>query len=137
MINIIKYKKFMNIIVPTSHQRVLQLAIALNYGNGTVVVDEGLIGVLQANDIPFEVDRLVRKPHVQINFEEHPKTHVLQNNDNCICVICQSVFQRGDEIVSLSDCKHNFHTHCLSNWVQYKGTCPVCNAAITTKNRHQ
>ncbi|KAA6353942.1 MAG: hypothetical protein EZS28_050531, partial [Streblomastix strix] len=41
------------------------------------------------------------------------------------CVICQTEFQDGDEILALN-CLHKFHPACITPWILQKHTCPIC-----------
>ena len=45
------------------------------------------------------------------------------------CPICCSNFT-DNEIVSITSCKHYFHTNCLVEWGHYNTACPVCRTNI-------
>eukprot|EP00262_Sarcandra_glabra_P019264 TRINITY_DN7200_c1_g1_i1.p1 TRINITY_DN7200_c1_g1~~TRINITY_DN7200_c1_g1_i1.p1 ORF type:complete len:290 (+),score=18.64 TRINITY_DN7200_c1_g1_i1:119-988(+) len=45
------------------------------------------------------------------------------------CCICLESFQEGDGLICLP-CGHRFHPYCLDPWVQTRGDCPYCRAAI-------
>jgi hypothetical protein len=47
------------------------------------------------------------------------------------CTICVSKYQIGENVTELN-CKHIFHTECISEWVKYKSECPVCRQSIDT-----
>ena len=49
--------------------------------------------------------------------------------ENKICSICFEKFYYNQN-VNLLDCKHIFHTKCLSEWYKYKQECPVCRKNI-------
>jgi len=42
------------------------------------------------------------------------------------CAICLEQFQKGDVAKVMSCQKHTFHAHCLDQWLNVKGTCPLC-----------
>jgi len=42
-----------------------------------------------------------------------------------ICTICQDVFSKGDQSISLP-CKHMYHKDCIFPWLQTRNTCPTC-----------
>lgn len=41
------------------------------------------------------------------------------------CCICREDYKEGEEIVTL-DCKHDFHTPCIKEWLMNKNLCPIC-----------
>ncbi|CAA2991569.1 E3 ubiquitin- ligase MBR2-like [Olea europaea subsp. europaea] len=41
------------------------------------------------------------------------------------CCICQEDYIAGDDI-GILDCKHEFHTKCVKQWLMLKNLCPVC-----------
>ena len=45
------------------------------------------------------------------------------------CPICCGNFT-NDENVSITSCKHYFHTNCLVEWGHYNAACPVCRSDI-------
>ena len=46
------------------------------------------------------------------------------------CLICLEYFQ-VDEIVTIINCNHKYHTHCLYTWFEKKQTCPICDKILT------
>ncbi|GJN15125.1 hypothetical protein PR202_gb02016 [Eleusine coracana subsp. coracana] len=46
------------------------------------------------------------------------------------CSICQEEFEAGEEIGKLS-CGHNYHVHCIKQWLSRKNSCPVCKTAVS------
>ena len=46
------------------------------------------------------------------------------------CIICLEVFQK-DEIVTIINCNHKYHTHCLYTWFEKKKACPICDKILT------
>jgi hypothetical protein len=45
------------------------------------------------------------------------------------CSVCQEDFA-STSVVSAVDCKHVFHTACISEWVKHKAECPNCKSSI-------
>jgi len=45
------------------------------------------------------------------------------------CPICCTNFT-NNENVSITSCKHYFHTNCLTEWGHYNTACPVCRTNI-------
>ncbi|KAL8156207.1 hypothetical protein AgCh_001338 [Apium graveolens] len=41
------------------------------------------------------------------------------------CCICQEEYVVGESIGTL-DCGHDFHSHCIKQWLRQKNTCPIC-----------
>ncbi|KAK7321684.1 hypothetical protein VNO77_32548 [Canavalia gladiata] len=41
------------------------------------------------------------------------------------CCVCQEEYNDGDDIGSL-DCGHEYHTHCIKQWLMHKNLCPIC-----------
>lgn len=41
------------------------------------------------------------------------------------CCICQEEYVVGERIGTL-DCGHDFHSHCIRQWLRQKNTCPIC-----------
>ncbi|KAK8533790.1 hypothetical protein V6N13_028527 [Hibiscus sabdariffa] len=47
------------------------------------------------------------------------------------CVVCLSEFQDDETLLLLPKCSHVFHHHCISAWLAFHVTCPVCRAELT------
>ncbi|KAL1544289.1 RING-type E3 ubiquitin transferase [Salvia divinorum] len=48
------------------------------------------------------------------------------------CCICQEDYVAGDDI-GILDCRHEFHTSCIKQWLILKNICPICkNTALGT-----
>lgn len=47
----------------------------------------------------------------------------------CICTV--SVAENSALPWTSLNCGHKFHAACVTNWMQYKQTCPLCRASIT------
>jgi hypothetical protein len=50
------------------------------------------------------------------------KTFTVTNDMECECAICM---ETGGNFAQL-DCKHKFHTDCISTWLVQSVTCPCC-----------
>jgi len=64
-----------------------------------------------------------------ITISEH---HV--NNPNSIsssCPICHDNFKLGEEASQL-ECGHVYHRSCISTWLAFGDTCPVCRSEMST-----
>ncbi|KAJ8762792.1 hypothetical protein K2173_022921 [Erythroxylum novogranatense] len=46
------------------------------------------------------------------------------------CVICQVEYEEGEPLANLP-CDHPYHFECISNWLQIKKLCPICNNEVT------
>ena len=53
------------------------------------------------------------------------------------CTICLEVFNNGEKVQIMPICKHIFHEHCCSKWLDFKFTCPNCNLPIDFRERQQ
>lgn len=52
-----------------------------------------------------------------------------------VCPICLSNFQKSDVLVESDKCRHIFHVDCISEWLSNDHVdCPVCRVQITTKD---
>jgi len=51
-----------------------------------------------------------------------------------ICSICLQDIEYRKRYYQL-ECKHFFHTKCLSEWVKYKKECPGCRHSIRTRTK--
>jgi len=49
-----------------------------------------------------------------------------------LCSVC--IEPIGSETTTLNICKHQFCTSCISNWVPYKPTCPMCRKEVTSND---
>jgi len=47
----------------------------------------------------------------------------------CSCPVCLEEFKDFEDI-STTHCEHAFHTHCLSQCLETRKTCPMCNQAV-------
>merc|ERR1712232_390021 len=45
------------------------------------------------------------------------------------CCVCREDFQEKDEQRTLP-CFHRFHRHCVDQWLERSGTCPICKHRV-------
>ncbi|KAL2480049.1 RING-H2 finger protein ATL52 [Abeliophyllum distichum] len=50
--------------------------------------------------------------------------------DDFECSVCLSVFEEGEEIRQLPNCKHCFHAPCIDMWLYSHLDCPLCRSAV-------
>ena len=62
-----------------------------------------------------------------INQLHAPVFNEIECLDNSMCVICLTNMKLKVEL----KCSHSYHKGCISSWVQYKQTCPMCRDQIT------
>ncbi|XVF64519.1 hypothetical protein PTKIN_Ptkin09bG0175700 [Pterospermum kingtungense] len=48
------------------------------------------------------------------------------------CAICQVEYEEEEEVVALPNCEHPYHSECISQWLQIKKICPICNTEISS-----
>ncbi|ESQ48472.1 hypothetical protein EUTSA_v10020603mg [Eutrema salsugineum] len=70
----------------------------------------------------------------RINLEEAPSSDLETGS----CTICQETYKNQDKIATL-DCKHEYHTECLKEWLVIKNVCPICKseALVTEKKKRR
>ncbi|KAF7732877.1 hypothetical protein EC973_000153 [Apophysomyces ossiformis] len=44
------------------------------------------------------------------------------------CIICQEHFGYG-KMLYMMPCKHEYHGHCIEEWLRVKATCPICRGS--------
>lgn len=58
----------------------------------------------------------------------------LEPNDNSeeekICVICHQKIDENQIIRKLNSCSHEFHVHCIDEWLSSHSNCPICRQNI-------
>lgn len=69
-----------------------------------------------------EIGRCIRKMKPLVAKEI--TSHLLSQIDRK-CSICQEDYEPDDEMGKL-ECGHNYHIHCIKQWLAQKNTCPVC-----------
>ncbi|KAL1547811.1 RING-type E3 ubiquitin transferase [Salvia divinorum] len=51
------------------------------------------------------------------------------------CAVCLSVFEQGEEIKQLPNCKHCFHAPCIDMWLYSHMDCPLCRSLVEPIHR--
>ncbi|KAG6431665.1 hypothetical protein SASPL_109747 [Salvia splendens] len=52
------------------------------------------------------------------------------------CAVCLSVFEQGEEIKQLPNCKHYFHAPCIDMWLYSHMDCPLCRSPVEPSPLH-
>jgi hypothetical protein len=50
-------------------------------------------------------------------------------NNNKSCSICINDFEK-DDMISITNCNHIFHTDCIKEWGKYKPDCAICREPL-------
>eukprot|EP01018_Ginkgo_biloba_P020150 Gb_28980 [translate_table: standard] len=52
--------------------------------------------------------------------------------EDIMCAVCLSEFERQEKIRLLSNCSHIFHKDCLDKWVsdRHQNSCPLCRSLL-------
>ena len=52
--------------------------------------------------------------------------------EDTICAICLGIMKHNDPItITITQCKHKFHSACLENWKKKSNSCPLCRKNIS------
>ncbi|KAK6943456.1 Zinc finger, RING-type [Dillenia turbinata] len=46
------------------------------------------------------------------------------------CSICLSVFEEGEKVKVLPQCRHAFHSGCVDKWLSSHPSCPFCRSSL-------
>lgn len=76
-------------------------------------------------------NELERNEKVKIDVASVPFSETEKVFTNCS--ICSDDY-KDEDIVSTLNCKHVFHSNCISEWGHYNPVCPVCKTRIATRN---
>ncbi len=52
------------------------------------------------------------------------------------CPICVGPYNNNDEISTIINCEHQFHTNCLNTWLRNHNTCPLCRTNVLVNNNN-
>lgn len=52
------------------------------------------------------------------------------NQSQAECCICLGIFQDGEKIKVLPDCRHRYHSECVDKWLRTHSSCPLCRASL-------
>ncbi|TKY72843.1 RING-H2 finger protein ATL1 [Spatholobus suberectus] len=50
--------------------------------------------------------------------------------DDFECPVCLSVYEEGEEVRKLPQCKHYFHVLCIDMWLYSHLDCPICRTPV-------
>ena len=69
-----------------------------------------------------------------LSVEDVSRLQVFEISDNStsgdVCSICFENLHRGDAAIRL-ECSHEYHQHCLTNWLLRKAECPTCRTGVS------
>lgn len=46
------------------------------------------------------------------------------------CMVCMERMQPGDQGIQLKPCGHIYHTTCITTWLSFGNSCPLCRRLI-------
>ena len=49
------------------------------------------------------------------------------------CPICMEVFDASQRTVTITECRHIFDAHCLSEWQSRSQRCPICSVTLSER----
>lgn len=52
------------------------------------------------------------------------------NQNQSECCICLGIFQDGEKVKVLPDCRHRYHSECVDKWLRTQSSCPLCRASL-------
>ena len=93
----------------------------------------------QVEEILFLFDPLNQSSDSQgISLNEMRDLTTLEPNENTeeekICVICHQRIEENQIIRRLNSCSHEFHVHCIDEWLTSHSNCPICRQNIRGEN---
>ncbi|KAL1548730.1 hypothetical protein AAHA92_16924 [Salvia divinorum] len=47
-----------------------------------------------------------------------------------VCVVCQDNLVVENRKIARLDCGHHYHQRCITNWLNVKNTCPLCQTTV-------
>ncbi|EFJ31493.1 hypothetical protein SELMODRAFT_168691 [Selaginella moellendorffii] len=62
-----------------------------------------------------------------------PSSSLGEKLEELTCSVCLEQVMEG-EIVRTLPCLHQFHPHCIDQWLRQQATCPVCKFKMSTTN---
>jgi hypothetical protein len=87
----------------------------------------------QEDDIEFTSFEEYINENIQTNPEilnnKLKKLKKYKCKEDANCTICLEKISKNTEIYKL-ECKHNFHSNCLEDWLKEKLSCPICRKNI-------
>ncbi|KAL3523996.1 hypothetical protein ACH5RR_016830 [Cinchona calisaya] len=60
----------------------------------------------------------------------HRRPSPTNSNAEAECAICLGIFQEGEKVKVLPDCRHFYHSECVDEWLRTQSSCPLCRASL-------
>ena len=98
-----------------------------DYFNG--MMEDMLVEQVMQNSLEDQPDLVKTDRNIIIASQSFSTLDIKIQGDNKECSICISEFEEED-IISIPNCNHIFHTECIKEWARYKTDCPVCREKI-------
>ncbi|CAI9782620.1 unnamed protein product [Fraxinus pennsylvanica] len=77
------------------------------------------------------LERRLKKPKkLSLSSFKYKKDRLGEEDDDSECAVCLSVFEEGEEIRQLPQCKHCFHAPCIDMWLYSHLACPLCSSPV-------
>ncbi|XP_022869568.1 RING-H2 finger protein ATL52-like [Olea europaea var. sylvestris] len=77
------------------------------------------------------LERRFKKPNkFSLSSYKYKKDRAGEEDDDSECAVCLSVFEEGEEIRQLPQCKHCFHAPCIDMWLYSHLDCPLCRSPV-------
>jgi len=59
------------------------------------------------------------------------QVHIMKEDCNLLCVICQNNVNTSEKCIALPACQHEFHRKCIYFWLcKYRAQCPQCRTEV-------
>ena len=88
------------------------------------------IDMILQESMEMQPDSFPKTEHV-LEIDSQPFSSI-EDSPSKECSICITDYE-NDDIVSITQCNHVFHTTCIKEWGKYKTDCPICRQDIETK----
>ncbi|KAK6925341.1 Zinc finger, RING-type [Dillenia turbinata] len=98
-----------------SYEELLELGDHIGYVS-TGLREDQISRCLRKTKLPF-INDLSARIHTEMELK---------------CSVCQEEYGTDDEVGKL-DCGHDYHIHCIRQWLVQKNTCPVCKASAAAQ----
>ena len=70
-------------------------------------------------------------PPTSKQFVENLPRRLIREDSETECPICLKRLEQDDEVMRLP-CSHEFHSDCLTAWLDKAGSCPLCRRSLPT-----
>lgn len=101
------------------------------YDSATNLIDNDYENLLHES---FQNQPTIERTDVCINFSSQKYNTVECNKYDKSCCICLTEYEK-DNMVSITICKHLFHTECITEWSRYKKACPFCRSELIIEKK--